>query len=146
MTSQSFTGRPRRRQTRRSVRVSEQIARVMISIGGLGTIFAVSGIMVFLVWVVVPLFSSARFDAGASADVAALRDATPLAIGIDEHQLIGWSILSDGRLTSFRVEDGAPLDTRELAPAGQLTACSFSPESNALVLGFADGTLRPRAC
>jgi phosphate transport system permease protein len=146
MTSTSFTGRPRRRLTRRSVRISERVARVLISIGGLGTILAVTGILVFLVWVVVPLFSSAQFDAGSRADVAGLatdtQDRRPLAIGIDEYQLVGWALRADGRLTSFRIDTGESLEDRELVPGSQLTASSFSVEGDAVSLGFADGTFR----
>ena len=42
----SFTGRTRRRQTRRSVVLIDRLARSMISIGGVGTILAVLGVFV----------------------------------------------------------------------------------------------------
>ena len=57
MTQPSLTGRGPRRRTRRSVRVAERVAKTMITIGGVGTILAVSLIMAFLLWVVVPLFT-----------------------------------------------------------------------------------------
>ncbi len=126
----------------------------MISIGGLGTIIAVTGILVFLVWVVVPLFSSARFDVASAADVTALEEPpaarspltpgaprAPRAIGIDEYRLMGWVLSPSGRLVSFRIDTGELLEERELVPGSQLTASSFSVEGNTVSLGFADGKL-----
>ena len=60
---------PRRppRKTRRSVLVVDAIANWTITIGGLGVILAVFGIMVFLAEVVWPLFSGSHVIAQSQA-------------------------------------------------------------------------------
>ena len=57
MTDTRFTGLERR-ATRPMVRFIERATSTVITIGGIGTILAVTLIMVFLVWGVVPLFTS----------------------------------------------------------------------------------------
>ena len=60
--ARNFTGRTRRRTTRRSVRIVDRMARVLISVAGVGTILAVLGVSLFLIWVAAPLFLSARVE------------------------------------------------------------------------------------
>lgn len=55
----SFTGQPRRRKTRWTVRLTEVLSRSIITVGGLGTIAAIITVGVFLVYVAAPLFRSA---------------------------------------------------------------------------------------
>ena len=58
--NRSFTGHPRRRlKTRWSVWLGEILSRLLITVGGIGTIVAVALVCVFLVWVVYPLFLGA---------------------------------------------------------------------------------------
>ncbi|QDT16814.1 ABC transporter permease subunit [Alienimonas californiensis] len=52
----SFTGRRRNRKTKASVRWADRIASGLISVGGIGTILAIFGVGLVLVWQVVPLF------------------------------------------------------------------------------------------
>ena len=54
-----FTGRPRRRTTRPWVKFGDQLARVLITFGGLSTIAAVLMVGIFLLAVALPLFRSA---------------------------------------------------------------------------------------
>jgi phosphate transport system permease protein len=85
----SFTGRRRQRQTRLSVRIADKAARSIITVGGIGTIVAVSTVFLFLFWVVWPLFLPASVSGYRRATVSGV---PPLRAGVDEQQLIGWSL------------------------------------------------------
>ena len=52
----AFTGRTRARTPKKSVIVADRVARWVISLGGIGSIIAVSLVGLFLFYVVVPLF------------------------------------------------------------------------------------------
>ena len=54
----AFTGRKRDRRPKASVKVVDRIAQSLITVGGLGSILAVSMVGVFLVWVAAPLAES----------------------------------------------------------------------------------------
>ena len=55
MSTKTFTGRTRKRKTRRNVKAVDRLAQGLITVGGLGTILAVCGVCVVLVSVVVLL-------------------------------------------------------------------------------------------
>ena len=54
----AFTGRTRRKKTALSVRLGDVVARVLITVGGIGTIVAVCFVFIYLGFKVLPLFSS----------------------------------------------------------------------------------------
>src|SRR5262249_14378591 len=97
----SFTGHARRRQTSRLVRVGEVLSRFFITIGGIGTIIAVGMVCVFLVWVVHPLFLGAAVKEVESFPVSG-NAAQPVRTAVDEYQMLGWTLFSDGTLEVFR--------------------------------------------
>ncbi len=152
MTSGRPTARPpggqarpprRARTTSRRVRWGDRTARVAISLGGVGTIVAVSGVLVFLVSVVVPLFASPEVRARPVVGLegaAALAD--PLHLGVDEYQGLLWAFHPDGRLRVHRVDTGALVEERRpLGDAPPTSACFAGGEAGAAV-GLADGTVR----
>ncbi len=51
------------------VRLVDGVARSLITVGGIGTIIAVSGVFLFLLWTVIPLFRPGRMEP-ASAEFA----------------------------------------------------------------------------
>ena len=100
MSQPAPTTRPRRRQTRRGARVAEALAKVLISVGGVGTILAVTLIFAFLVWVVVPIFRGASAGPGAApaeawAARAAEKGVRMSAIGPDQVRFVTHSDVSD---------------------------------------------------
>jgi phosphate transport system permease protein len=142
MSVHSLTGRARRRETRPSVRVAERVARVLISIGGIGTILAVTLILVFLLWVVLPLFRGAEFQSASAT--AAPRDAQSgelFAVGVDEYQVMAWGLMPAGSLIVWRTDTGDTLETRELFPGAEPTAYS-NLQGEELAVGFRDGSVR----
>ncbi len=141
--SPAFTGRARRRKTTRAVMFAEKASRALITAGGLGTIVAVSTICIFLVWVVVPLFTgSGLAPAAPHAAPEPLRDGAPLALELDEDGVAAWALLPDGQLLAFRADDGSELERRSPFEGRTLTAFHAGQLAGTVACGFADGTVQ----
>ena len=138
MIPEPISGRTRRRTTSRSVRVAERTARVLITLGGIGTIAAVTTICAFLVSVVVPLLGGAE-SAPLAAAAGDPRAGAPrvLRLGASERGDLAWELREDGTLSALVLADGSVLDSRDL---GGPTAAHVSGRH--LALGFADGSVR----
>ena len=140
----TFTGRARRRPSRAWVKTEDAVARLLITLGGIGTIGAVLLVAVFLLAVALPLFRSARI---------AFEHTTPLAnaaqgawgMGTDEEGTVGWVLDgADGRIRLFSVASGASLLERSLAKDGvaEATALRILPAGMLAVVGYEDGSFR----
>jgi phosphate transport system permease protein len=136
----SFSGRARRRRTSRAVEWGDRLARALITVGGIGTIVAVSTVCLFLVWVVVPLFAPGRLAAENSLSFSS--PAAPLHLAIDEEQVLGWSLDAAGELHTFPLESQEQFPPQTLTEQGRLTASSFPIGSETVALGLADGTVQ----
>lgn len=142
-TQSGYTGKRRARSTRSSVRVADRTAQALITLGGLGTIIAVSMVCVFLVWVVIPLFSSESLsDARTIATEPVEGSVKPIHQATDEYLNIGWTAWSDGTLRTFRIDTGEQLTEKQLLPADKELTCWAFTQDGALAFGFADGTIQ----
>ncbi len=139
---QSFTGRTRNKRTRLSVRAADIISTRLITVGGIGTIIAVSMVFVFLLAVVAPLFTSASLKGTGQQPVTWDRDAGPLQLGIDEYRTIVWALLPDGELVISRLDTGEELERHTLVEGQAITAVSSTVGGNDLALGLDDGSVR----
>ncbi len=136
----SFTGYQRAKKTRFSVRAGDVLSRFFITVGGIGTIIAVSTVALFLLWVAFPLLKPALI--GDQQEVRTpVRTDKPLRIAMDEYQLSGWALYGDGELVSFRLDTGEVLQRQRLFEERTVTASSFSIARGGLrvMLGFDDG-------
>lgn len=130
----------RQRTTRPGVKVADRLAQALITVGGIGTIAAVSTLCVFLVWVVVPLFLAPEVEERAHSAEALPADS--VAIGMDEYTVCGWSCTSAGEVQLFDLVGGQTL-AREQPLAGLApSAVRVSGAENRLVFGFPDGSVR----
>ncbi|HEU4365217.1 MAG TPA: ABC transporter permease subunit [Candidatus Krumholzibacteria bacterium] len=132
--------RTRDHQTRWTVRAADRIAAVSISIGGVGTILAVSAVFLFLVSVVVPLLK--RGDARPESGLAVPAGARVLRVGVDEYRIAAWTLSADGVVRVFRLDNGDTVTTHTVVPPDSLTAVSYDVESGSLAIGELDGSLR----
>ena len=141
---QPTTGRPRRsRRTKRSVWLADGVARTLITLGGVGTILAVSLVCVFLVWVVIPLFLPGSMQPASEVDAASSGSLQVVRVGVDEYRNLGWLIREDGRLTTCQIGTGQVLQQTELFAGRRPVAWSFSSgEGIELAAAFADGTVQ----
>ncbi|NJL30406.1 MAG: hypothetical protein HC898_01565 [Phycisphaerales bacterium] len=119
MNKQGFTGRVRQRKTSRRVFWADHAARLLIMIGGIGTIVAVLTVFIFLGSVIIPLFTGSSIEsAGRTKQVQPL-SSRPIATGVDEYQVMGWVLMSSGELQVFRADTGAVLEKRALVSPGE---------------------------
>jgi phosphate transport system permease protein len=131
---------PRRRTTRRGVRVVELVTRLVITIGGIGTIAAVGLICVFLVGVALPLFAPAESEPEPARPLEVAE--RPLGLAVDELRRISWSVLEDGRLVASALHDGRVLFDEPLFDGARPTASAFPAGVERAAFGFSDGSIR----
>src|SRR5688572_13050372 len=93
-----FSGRRRRMKTSPLVKFGDRCARLLITVGGIGTIVAVLLICVFLVQVVIPLFFSPEMKAEKSVIVSEQNwlDFAPRDVQLLERGDTGWATAPDG--------------------------------------------------
>lgn len=135
----AFTGRARRRKTRASVRVADRISKAVITIGGIGTILAVVLIVVFLIWVVSPLFSGADIGESRTFAPEAGSKSRILRLAVDDFGVVAWDLREDGVVRLRRLDTGEVIDQREIFPAGSITAVSLPAGSDEIAIGLHDG-------
>ncbi len=137
----------RQRSTRRSVLVVDFVARQCITVGGIGTILAVSTVCLFLIWGVVPLFRPARVAARPAVELGrpprdAAEDGRIVARGTDDFVNLVWSLSSTGILEVFHATTGRPIARQQLEGQARIVAASFEQRGGSLVLAYADSTIR----
>ncbi len=140
--TQSFTGRARRKKTHWSVRFSDRFYKSLITIGGIGTIIAVSTVFFYLLYVAIPLFRPAHIDGSETLNRPAADSAKPLSVQSDEYGLMNQVLYADGRLVCTRLDTGALLFEQMLFTNAALTAFTINPETSETLCGFADGSLQ----
>ncbi len=141
--TKSFTGRARRKRTHWSVRLSDRLSKSLITVGGIGTILAVSTVFFYLLYVTIPLFRPARIDGSETLNRPAADSAQPLSIQSDEYGLMNRVLYADGRLVCTRLDTGAMLSEQMLFTNGLLTAFTMDAATSSEALcGFADGSIQ----
>jgi phosphate transport system permease protein len=132
----------RDKKTKASVLFADSFARIGIRIGGLLVIAAVFTIMIFLIWVCLPLL-----DAGSVTGTRTMAFGAPdkpfVATQMDEHQTVVADLQADGRVKTFHVATGTPLESASFDLAG-LSSSTFAStlRGDDILFGFADGTVR----
>lgn len=136
----TYTGRKRNLRTKAIVRWTDRIARLVITVGGIGTIVAVSTVGVFLAIVVAPLFFSATLEAKAQHD----RSTNPAAehMGMDESGKLTWALTADGKIEVWALETGQMTQRIPLATDAPIRSSAFLAKRDALVLGLANGSVQ----
>ncbi|MCU0858666.1 MAG: hypothetical protein MUC65_09725, partial [Pontiellaceae bacterium] len=140
--SQQFTGRTRRKKTHWSVRASDRLSKLLITVGGIGTILAVSTVFFYLLYVAIPLFRPARIDGSETLARPADDNARPLSIQSDEYGLMSRILYADGRLVCARLDTGAVLSEQMLFTNAALTAFTQDAATSEALCGFADGSIQ----
>ncbi|MFO7652552.1 MAG: ABC transporter permease subunit [Candidatus Krumholzibacteriia bacterium] len=137
-----FTGRKRQRRPRRTVLVVDKLARWMITLGGIGSIVAVSLVGLFLVYVAVPLFIPPSAPPAGELARSGLDRGDPMHLAANEHLTMFWSYYGDGTVVLRRLDSGEVITARAVSDSLVPTAWSFSIEGSEVIFGFVDGTVR----
>lgn len=133
----------RDRRTRSRVHAADRLARVSITIGGIGVIVAVLAIGVYLAMVATPLFRGAQVE-----PQGALLEGLPtdvLTVQVDEYRSAALTIRESGELELWQLgaRSGEPFFQTSLVPDGrELTAWSYAADSGHIALGYDDGALQ----
>ena len=101
---------------------------------------AVSTVFVLLLWVVFPLIRPASLGSEHQLEPP-FRNVTPLHTQIDEYRTMGWSLLPEGRVAAFGLDDGTVLEQRVVFPDLKITAEAFSLTSPDMIMGFENGNV-----
>ena len=128
-------------KTRRSVRIADRSAGLVIRLAGLGTIGAVSLVCLFLVWVALPLFRSQSIEAVPPVPADALA-VEPLQLGVDEYESLAWAALPDGRVQVLSLHDGSTVAVHDPFDGRRPSASTIDPIAGRAAFGFADGTVQ----
>jgi phosphate transport system permease protein len=144
------------------VKRADKAAAAVITLGGIGIVVCVLGILVFIVGETWPLFSApeGRFvgevrlaaAAPATAAIASPKPAVPveavvapptalLALGVDEYQRYLYVVRGDAQVALHRLEDGAWMKSFTLSgiAGASVTAASRSLQGDRVAAATADG-------
>ncbi|MEE9391786.1 MAG: ABC transporter permease subunit [Planctomycetota bacterium] len=139
--ARAFSGRTRDRKTKSIVKLGDKLSRIVITVGGIGTIVAVLGVCVFLLSVALPLFFDAEVESETSFAVQTAI-VVPVRVKLDEQIQLAWALDQDGFLETWRLDNGASLGRRRVAAAGKVSAVMADPASPDIAFGFDDGRLQ----
>ncbi|MEE4384102.1 MAG: ABC transporter permease subunit [Pseudomonadales bacterium] len=130
-----------RRDRRRAL--LDRAATRLVGVSGLGVIAAVGGILLFLLWVVTPLFASARIETVASFPVPAPEAGPTLRLSVEDSNEIAWRVTGDGHIAFFDPRDGTLLALEDL-PGDGAPARVHRPDPQHALLALEDdaGALR----
>jgi len=133
----------RDKKTKASVLFTDAFARWGITIGGSLVIIAVFTIMLFLVYVCLPLLDGGSVTGTRKYVLNNGEHAAFVETQMDEHQTIALDLQLDGQVKAFHVGTGAAL-TSPSFDLGGLTATAFAAtlRGDDVLFGFADGTIR----
>lgn len=123
-------------------RLKDRLARYVVVMGGLSVIFAVMLIMVYLFWVVLPLFKPATVEYSHSYNLPGNPAVATAHLAMEEQAEVGVRFTADGQAVFFNVADGSVIKTERVGP-GNAAATSFKlidPPNGLVAYGFADGT------
>jgi len=133
--------RQRSMDTRAGVKIGENVAKWVITVGGLLVIIAVAGIMIFLFQVASPLLArgevlgQVRYQLDTEQDV--------IWVNGDEFQTLGTVVAAEGRAITFHIPTGREIVRTQWDFEGaEVTAVAGTLNRDRVVFGFNDGTVR----
>src|SRR5208283_3384838 len=130
------------KKTRRWVLIADRVADRFISVGGILVIAAVLGIMLFLVYEVVPLFQGGTVESQSDYALDVKREPI-LGLSMDEHKTIAACAMKDATISAWHAKTGALLTAPSFGLKGKIvTAFAQSLDTSNMALGFSDGTVR----
>ena len=133
-------GRRRDLSTRTSVKLTESLAKWVITIGGLLVIVAVLGIMVFLVRVVVPLVADGEVRSQVAYRIPV--DEPIIWSNADEFQTMAVVLTRSGQVINFHVPTGQIVHRDQIDFGGRVvSSISGTLERDRVAIGFEDGAL-----
>ena len=132
----------RSKKTKASVVWMDAAAGRIISVGGLFVIATVFAIMLFLIWVAIPLFGTGTASEPHSYKLAEAGGPV-ISASLDEYASLGLELSSSVHLTAFHAPSGKRVDDIQFDFAGATpSAFARTLQGDDIAYGFADGTVR----
>lgn len=132
----------RDKKTKASVVFMDRLAGRVISVGGLFVIATVFAIMMFLIWVAMPLFGTGTASAPHRYSIDQ-SGAPVISTSLDEYASLGLELSSGGHLTAFHAPSGTRVGDMQFDFAGaQPSAFARTLQGDDIAYGFEDGTVR----
>jgi phosphate transport system permease protein len=137
----------RDRVTSKRVLLVDKLTSFVINVGGVAVIAAVLGILVYLVLVVLPLFSGAKISPSSLTALNGVGDPKQFVlVEVDEYRSVLAVMRRDGEFFFLEASSGRVLQSGNVfqgLPPG-VTATSFSRpvDGRSVAFGFSDGTVR----
>ncbi|MGY6704409.1 ABC transporter permease subunit [Roseinatronobacter sp.] len=136
-----IAARQRRMTTRTSVKLGENIAQGVITVGGLMVIVAVLGIMVFLFRVVMPLMAGGELHGSVRYQLDTEQDV--IWINGDEFQTLGVAVAAEGRVITYHIPTGTEVSRDQWDFGGAaVTAVNGTLQRDRVAFGFSNGAVR----
>lgn len=101
-------------------KVKNSLARWIITLGGISVLFTLVLIFMYLLYVIKPIFESARVDAKVQFVIP--EQYKVLATGVDELKEVAYSITEQGNINFYQLVDGAGYKAGEKILSQQLVA------------------------
>ncbi len=108
----------------------DRMAAMLVRVGGMSVIFAVTLIFFYLLWIVLPLFKGASMDEAGQYPLPGSPDRASLLWSIEEQAEVGLRVSADGRLVFFELDSGAVRQTHDLGV--ELSAASEVDQAKGL--------------
>ena len=121
--------------------IKDRLARYMVAVGGIGVIMAIVLIFVYLLYIVMPLFSSASIEEVAEYPLPEQSGKT-LYLAMEEQAEIAIRVTDQGQVQFLQTTTGKPLKTIQLPLPEDSTITSFAEgaaESAVLAVGLSNG-------
>ena len=107
------------RKTTLRVKIVDKLANYGITVGGLGVVAAVFGLILFITWQVFPMFSDV--ETGEASKPTAIAQNEVLILHTDEYRRLGLTIESDGHVTTYSVANGEIIERFKPEELGDAT-------------------------
>lgn len=130
------------KKTRRWVLLADKFANRAITIGGVLIIGAVLGMMVFLIWEVIPLFRGGFVDSQQDYKTTQTSEGR-VVVTIDEYKTIAAAVGQDGKIVLWHAKTGRPLKPLSFDFRGkEATVFTWTIDQLNFAFGFFDGSVR----
>lgn len=137
----------RREKLRRRRAFRDRFSRYGVGTAGLGVVFALALIFVYLFYEAFPLLKPVSMEVSSEITVPVGLDPSPtLHLSLDRFEEIGGRFLESGAITFFSVTDGRVLSQAQVAvPEGESVSAFGRSEArkSLFVYGFTDGSVLP---
>ncbi len=122
--------------------LKDRLAGYCVIAGGFSVIVAIGLIFFYLLYVVLPLFTSATIEQKSSYSIAEAQYGKILFMALEEQNEVGVQFTDQGYVVFFSIADGSVLKVETIAIPEQATITSFghgSPASGVVGFGFSNG-------